>query len=96
VSIVAAGGLQGTYQEALRAVGAWLDVRGYGEIRIVEDGGVIVVEAVPTGSATAPAPETIRLERADIRRLCQAARQDRGSALSRPLATPRLIDPAMP
>jgi hypothetical protein len=65
-----------TYQDALRAVGAWLDVRGYREVRIVEDGGALVVEASPS----APAPvEVLRFDAERMHRLREAALSDRGA-----------------
>lgn len=73
--------LDGGYQEALRAVGAWLDVRGYGNVRIVEEDGALVIEA----SVKSDSVEVIRLDRDRIDRLCSAAKNDRGSALSGPI-----------
>ena len=73
--------IRGSYQEALRAVGAWLDIRGYGDVRIVEEEGVLVIRA----NARQETVEEIRLDRERLTRLCAAAKQDRGSALSRPV-----------
>jgi hypothetical protein len=67
------------YQDTLRAVGAWLDVRGYREVRIVEDGETLVVEASP-GPAAASAPvEVLRFDAKRMLRLREAARNDRGA-----------------
>lgn len=76
--------LKGSYQEALRAVGAWLDIRGYHDVRIVEDAGTLVVEA-KTNRGPISETDRIQLDRHRIERLCQAAKNDRGSALSRPI-----------
>jgi hypothetical protein len=68
-----------TYQDSLRAVGAWLDVRGYREVRIIEDGGTLVVEA-SSGTAKVPTPiEVLRFDSERIRRLRNAALNDRGA-----------------
>lgn len=74
-------GLKGTYQETLRTIGAWLDVRGYRDIRIVEDAGDLVIEASDS-SRDASHVEFFRLDREGIERMRHAARNDRGSALS--------------
>ena len=60
--------IEGGYQEALRAVGAWLDIRGYGDVRIVEQEGELIIEA----SARSEVVEVIRLNRERIDRLCAA------------------------
>lgn len=83
--------LRGKYQESLRVIGAWLDIRGFSEVRIIEDAGELVVEASAPTDEVDGATERFRLDRESIERLCRAARNDRGSALSRypllPLAT---------
>ncbi|HEY7034169.1 MAG TPA: hypothetical protein VH482_22715 [Thermomicrobiales bacterium] len=67
-----------TYQDTLRAVGAWLDVRGYREVRIVEADGALVVEAA-TGTVTTPAAtEVLRFDAERMLRLREAALCDRG------------------
>ncbi|MCC6792205.1 MAG: hypothetical protein IT336_10980 [Thermomicrobiales bacterium] len=75
--------LRGKYQESLRVIGAWLDIRGFSDVRIVEDNGEFVVEASRAGGHESPATERFRLDGESIDRLCRAARNDRGSALSR-------------
>jgi hypothetical protein len=77
-----------TYQDGLRAVGAWLDVRGYREIRIVERDGTLVVEAAPATSGQAVQVEVLRFDADRIARLRRAALSDRGA----PRAYPR-FDP---
>jgi hypothetical protein len=73
--------LRGRYQESLRAIGAWLDIRGFREVRIIEADGELLIEAAgPEGEAAVT--ERIHLDAASIGRLCQAARNDRGSAIS--------------
>ena len=74
--------LHGRYQESLRAIGAWLDIRGFSDVRIVEDDGDLVVEAALTAGEPATTIERIRLDSDSIGRLCRAARNDRGAALS--------------
>lgn len=76
-----AGELRGRYQESLRAIGAWLDIRGFRDVRITEVAGELVIEA--SGTPGEPAvTERIRLDSDRIGRLCRAARNDRGSAIS--------------
>ncbi len=73
--------LTGRYQKSLRAIGAWLDIRGFSDVRIVEDDGELVVEAA--GSRGEPSvTERIRLDVDHLGRLSLAARHDRGSAVS--------------
>ena len=53
--------LRGRHQESLQAIGAWLDIRGFQDIRIVESDGELVVEAA--GAQGQPAViERIRLD----------------------------------
>jgi hypothetical protein len=75
--------LRGKYQESLRVIGAWLDIRGFGDVRIVEEAGELVVEASAPFETEGGAIERFRLDHESIDRLCRAARNDRGSALSR-------------
>jgi hypothetical protein len=93
--IDAANELRGRYQESLRAIGAWLDIRGFCDIRITEAAGELVIEAIGSdGSPTAV--ERIRLDMDSLGRLCRAARNDRGSAISyRPIDDRHtILDPA--
>jgi hypothetical protein len=87
----ARNGLHGKYQESLRVIGAWLDVRGFSDVRIVEDAGELVVEASDEVDGSPTRVERFCLDRESIDRLCRAAKNDRGSALSRypllPLST---------
>lgn len=64
------------YQDILRAIGAWLDVRGHQEVRIAVDRGTIVIEVV-NGQQTANTVETLRLDHERIHRLRAAALRDR-------------------
>jgi hypothetical protein len=75
--------LRGKYQESLRVIGAWLDVRGFGDVRIVENAGELVVEASGEIDGSPTRVERFCLDRESIDRLCRAAQNDRGSALSR-------------
>jgi hypothetical protein len=73
--------LRGRYQESLRTIGAWLDIRGFRDVRIIEADGELLIEAA--GAEGEPSiTERIHLDSASIGRLCQAARNDRGSAIS--------------
>lgn len=75
--------LQGGYQEALRVIGAWLDIRGFHTVRIVESDGELLIQASNTAVGEKPAAEQFKLDRESIERLSHAARHDRGAALSR-------------
>ena len=75
--------LRGKYQESLRVIGAWLDVRGFSDVRIVEEAGELVVEACGEVNGSPTGVERFCLDRESIDRLSRAARNDRGSALSR-------------
>ena len=91
----AIGELRGRYQESLRAIGAWLDIRGFCDVRITEAAGELVIEAIGLDGAPT-AVERIRLDTDSIGRLCRAARNDRGSAISyRPIDNRQsILDPA--
>jgi len=94
-AIDATGELRGRYQETLRAIGAWLDISGFCDVRISEAAGELVIEAI--GSDGEPAAiERIRLDSDGIGRLCRAVRNDRGSAVSyRPIDDRHtILDPA--
>jgi len=66
-----------TYQEILRSVGAWLDMRGYQEIRIIGDPAGLTVEGVPFSGTGIPTPERLLLTNEQIERFCDASRQNR-------------------
>lgn len=76
---------RGSYQEALRAIGAWMDVRGFQNVSIIENNGELLIEASPSSLVSSRSPEQFRLDGDSIERLCHAARKDRGSALSGPI-----------
>ena len=80
-TIDATGELRGRYQESLRAIGAWLDIRGCRDVRITESAGDLVIVA-SGGDGEPTAIERIRLDSDGIGRLCRAARNDRGAAIS--------------
>ena len=63
-----------TYQETLRAIGAWLDVRGYTLVAIRRDAGALIVEAA---LPDAESPDVLRFDRDALARLSFAARGDR-------------------
>ena len=77
-----------TYQDSLRAVGAWLDIRGYREVRIFEDADALVVEAACGKSEAAAAKEVFRLDSERIQRLRLAALSDRGAPRAWPSVPP--------
>jgi hypothetical protein len=51
---------RGRYQESLQLIGAWLDIRGFRNLHIVESDGELVVEASDTQGEPAVV-EKIRL-----------------------------------
>jgi len=63
-----------TNQEALRAIGAWLDIRGYSLVSLRRDGVDLVLEAA---LPYAEAPDTLRFDREALARLSDACRSDR-------------------
>lgn len=71
-----------SYQDSLRAIGAWLDIRGYRDVRIVEAEGELIIEAKTGSSATATMEEVLRFDHAGVIRLRQAALSDRGAPRS--------------
>lgn len=68
-----------SYQDSLRAVGAWLDVRGYREIRIVESDGELIIEAKAGKNPCVASAEVFKFDQAGVLRLRQAALNDRGA-----------------
>ena len=69
--------LAGRYQEMLRALGAWLDARGYCLTRMSANESSLIVE-VETGQAGDDlSTEIFRLEFEALERLMSAARSDR-------------------
>ena len=63
-----------THQDALRSLGAWLDVRGYTLDGFRRDGVDLIVTATLPG---ADEPDVLRLDPAAIARLRDAAKADR-------------------
>jgi hypothetical protein len=68
-------GVRPTYQEILRSVGAWLDMRGYQEIRIIEGPEGLAVEGFPAVEGNAP--ERLLIANDQIGRFCDASRLNR-------------------
>jgi len=61
-------------QETLRAIGAWLDIRGYTLVAIRRDADALLVEAnLPDEEST----EVLRFDREALARLAFASRGDR-------------------
>jgi hypothetical protein len=73
-----------SYQDGLRAVGAWLDVRGYHLIRITEEDGALVVEAAAGPPSPSSPVEVLRFDAERMMRLREAALNDRGAPRSYP------------
>lgn|GEM_PF-762390 len=68
-----------SYQDSLRAIGAWLDIRGYSDVRIVESDGELVIEARPGERNRPNMMEIVHFDSASVLRLRQAALSDRGA-----------------
>lgn len=73
-----------TYQERLRAIGAWLDVRGLRDVRIIEEAGTLRIEAAGSPAGELTALDAMTFDRPQLDRLCAAAKRDRGSTPSKP------------
>lgn len=67
------------YQDELRAIGAWLDARGYREIRVIERPNGLLVQGRPGGDDPTVPFETMIFDEARLRHLLTAARRDRGT-----------------
>ena len=70
-------GMRPTYQEILRSVGAWLDMRGYQEIRIIQNAEGLAIEGLSTVACADAEPERLLLTNEQIERFCDASRQNR-------------------
>ncbi len=66
-----------TYQEMLRSVGAWLDLRGYQEIRIIQNSDGLAIEGRSLVECADSLPERLQLTNEQIERFCDASRQNR-------------------
>jgi hypothetical protein len=66
-----------TYQEILRSIGAWVDVRGYQEVRIA--GGIdgITIEGVLSPDEADSEPERLVLNNNQLLKFCEASRLNR-------------------
>jgi hypothetical protein len=69
-----------TAQEILRAIGAWIDLRGYREFRIQGGAERMTIEGVPGAAAGAGEREQLTLEGEGLQRFCEAARLNRSPA----------------
>jgi hypothetical protein len=65
------------YQEVLRSVGAWLDMRGYQDIRITEGPEGLIIEGLPAEDSFDGEHERLLLDNELIQRFCEASRQNR-------------------
>ena len=63
-----------TNQESLRAIGAWLDIRGYTLVGVRREEGDLIVEAALPRCET---PDVLRFDREALDRLSDASRSDR-------------------
>jgi hypothetical protein len=80
-----------TYQEILRSVGAWIDVRGYREVRISGDVGGLVIEGVLGEEDSGDETERLLLDNEHLERFCEASRLNRSPAPTvSPSTRPRL------
>jgi hypothetical protein len=66
-----------TYQEILRSVGAWLDMRGYQEIRIIQNPEGLAIEGLSSAACADAEPERLLLTNEQIERFCDASRLNR-------------------
>ena len=66
-----------TYQEILRSVGAWLDMRGYEEIRIIQNSEGLAIEGLSSAACADDVPERLLLTNEQIERFCDASRLNR-------------------
>ncbi len=71
----------GQYQDLLRAVGAWLDARGYRLTRLSESDGSFLIEVEIGVAGDDLSREVLRLDHEALNRLTSAARNDRNRFL---------------
>jgi hypothetical protein len=69
-----------TYQEILRSIGAWIDVRGYREVRIEGDADGLTIEGVLDQAGAGDEREQLLLDGEQLHRFCQASRLNRSPA----------------
>jgi hypothetical protein len=69
-----------SYQEILRSVGAWIDVRGYREVRIEGDAGGLTIEGVLEQEDAGDERERLLLDSEQLQRFCDASRLNRSPA----------------
>jgi hypothetical protein len=69
-----------TYQEILRSIGAWIDVRGYREVRIEGDADGLAIEGVLDHAGPDDERERLVLDTEQLLRFCDASRQNRSPA----------------
>ena len=68
------------YQEILRSIGAWIDVRGYCEVRIKGDADGLAIEGVLSPVGASDERERLVLDTEQLHRFCDAARLNRSPA----------------
>ena len=66
-----------TYQEILRSIGAWIDVRGYREVRIEGDADGLAIEGVLDQVDAGDERERLVLDTEQLHRFCDASRLNR-------------------
>jgi hypothetical protein len=66
-----------TYEEILRSIGAWVDIRGYQDVRIA--GGIdgITIEGLLSPDDADSEPERLVLDNNQLLRLCESSRLNR-------------------
>jgi hypothetical protein len=80
-----------SYQEILRSIGAWIDVRGYREVRIEGDAGSLTIEGLLEQENAGDERERLLLDSEQLQRFCDASRLNRSPAPTvSPSSRPRL------
>jgi hypothetical protein len=75
-----------TFQEVLRSIGAWADVRGYQDVRIAGSVDGITIEGVLSLDGAGGKPERLALDNDQLLRFCEASRLNRSPS---PTVSPR-------
>jgi hypothetical protein len=80
-----------SYQEILRSIGAWIDVRGYREVRIEGHADGLAIEGVVDQAGAGDERERLVLDTEQLLRFCEASRHNRSPAPTvSPTSRPRL------
>jgi hypothetical protein len=80
-----------SYQEILRSIGAWIDMRGYREVRIEGDADGLAIEGMLDQVDAGDERERLVLDTEQLLRFCDASRLNRSPAPTvSPTSRPRL------